>query len=92
LSVILRAEYGGRLAAASIGRDHENHGPSFVRIIRCADAVASIIRSMHGCRRCSANDLTKYSAHTKEIHMNWQTPKATDLRFGFEITMYIANR
>jgi coenzyme PQQ precursor peptide PqqA len=24
--------------------------------------------------------------------MNWQTPKATDLRFGFEITMYIANR
>ncbi|MBP6096029.1 MAG: pyrroloquinoline quinone precursor peptide PqqA [Methyloversatilis sp.] len=24
--------------------------------------------------------------------MNWQTPKAVDLRFGFEITMYIANR
>ncbi|MCP4638479.1 MAG: pyrroloquinoline quinone precursor peptide PqqA [Methyloversatilis sp.] len=24
--------------------------------------------------------------------MNWETPKATDLRFGFEITMYIANR
>ncbi|MFH1813914.1 MAG: pyrroloquinoline quinone precursor peptide PqqA [Pseudomonadota bacterium] len=24
--------------------------------------------------------------------MNWQTPTATDLRFGFEITMYIANR
>ncbi|MBP6095545.1 MAG: pyrroloquinoline quinone precursor peptide PqqA [Methyloversatilis sp.] len=24
--------------------------------------------------------------------MNWQTPKATDLRFGFEITMYVANR
>jgi len=29
---------------------------------------------------------------TKETDMNWQTPKATDLRFGFEITMYIANR
>ncbi|MBU0604173.1 MAG: pyrroloquinoline quinone precursor peptide PqqA [Gammaproteobacteria bacterium] len=24
--------------------------------------------------------------------MNWQTPAATDLRFGFEITMYVANR
>jgi coenzyme PQQ precursor peptide PqqA len=28
----------------------------------------------------------------QERDMNWQTPKATDLRFGFEITMYIANR
>jgi coenzyme PQQ precursor peptide PqqA len=32
------------------------------------------------------------AVHTKETDMNWQTPKATDLRFGFEITMYIANR
>ncbi|MEO9101240.1 MAG: pyrroloquinoline quinone precursor peptide PqqA [Burkholderiales bacterium] len=24
--------------------------------------------------------------------MKWETPTATDLRFGFEITMYIANR
>jgi coenzyme PQQ precursor peptide PqqA len=92
LSVILRAEYGGRPVAASIGRDHENHGPSFVRIIRCADAAASIIQSMHGRRRCSANDLMQYAVLTKETDMNWQTPKATDLRFGFEITMYIANR
>jgi coenzyme PQQ precursor peptide PqqA len=28
----------------------------------------------------------------QETIMTWQTPKATDLRFGFEITMYIANR
>ncbi len=27
-----------------------------------------------------------------EIIMTWTTPAATDLRFGFEITMYIANR
>jgi len=26
------------------------------------------------------------------MDMNWTTPAATDLRFGFEITMYIANR
>ncbi|WP_341647436.1 pyrroloquinoline quinone precursor peptide PqqA [Thauera humireducens] len=24
--------------------------------------------------------------------MKWETPAACDLRFGFEITMYIANR
>ncbi|UHJ66547.1 pyrroloquinoline quinone precursor peptide PqqA [Melaminivora jejuensis] len=24
--------------------------------------------------------------------MQWNTPAFTDLRFGFEITMYIANR
>jgi pyrroloquinoline quinone biosynthesis protein A len=28
----------------------------------------------------------------KEILMTWTTPAFTDLRFGFEITMYIANR
>jgi coenzyme PQQ precursor peptide PqqA len=24
--------------------------------------------------------------------MKWQTPQATDMRYGFEITMYIATR
>ncbi|MBC7648084.1 MAG: pyrroloquinoline quinone precursor peptide PqqA [Polaromonas sp.] len=24
--------------------------------------------------------------------MQWQTPTATDLRFGFEITLYVSNR
>ncbi|HLQ18075.1 MAG TPA: pyrroloquinoline quinone precursor peptide PqqA [Tabrizicola sp.] len=24
--------------------------------------------------------------------MAWQTPAACDMRFGFEITMYVANR
>jgi len=24
--------------------------------------------------------------------MKWSTPQASDMRFGFEITMYIANR
>ncbi|MFT4191343.1 MAG: pyrroloquinoline quinone precursor peptide PqqA [Comamonas sp.] len=24
--------------------------------------------------------------------MKWETPKAVDLRFGFEITMYVFNR
>jgi coenzyme PQQ precursor peptide PqqA len=28
----------------------------------------------------------------KETAMTWETPSATDFRFGFEITMYVANR
>jgi len=28
----------------------------------------------------------------QETAMQWTTPAYTDLRFGFEITMYIANR
>ena len=28
----------------------------------------------------------------KETHMQWQTPTATDFRFGFEITLYVAAR
>jgi coenzyme PQQ precursor peptide PqqA len=29
---------------------------------------------------------------TKEKIMKWTAPQASDMRFGFEITMYIANR
>jgi coenzyme PQQ precursor peptide PqqA len=28
----------------------------------------------------------------EELVMRWETPQAVDLRFGMEITMYIANR
>jgi len=28
----------------------------------------------------------------KETLMTWETPQARDLRFGFEITMYISAR
>jgi coenzyme PQQ precursor peptide PqqA len=28
----------------------------------------------------------------RSIAMKWETPTAIDLRFGMEITMYIANR
>jgi len=31
-------------------------------------------------------------ASIKENTMNWTTPTATDMRFGFEITMYVMNR
>jgi coenzyme PQQ precursor peptide PqqA len=28
----------------------------------------------------------------QELNMKWETPQATDFRFGMEITMYVANR
>ena len=28
----------------------------------------------------------------QELDMKWETPQAIDLRFGMEITMYIAHR
>ena len=31
-------------------------------------------------------------ATTGDFRMTWQTPTATDLRFGFEITMYVSAR
>ncbi len=30
--------------------------------------------------------------HSGELVMKWETPAYTDLRFGFEVTMYIYNR
>jgi len=35
---------------------------------------------------------TYQSIQAKENTMQWTKPQYTDLRFGFEITMYIANR
>ena len=34
----------------------------------------------------------KLNLEIKETTMTWTTPAFTDLRFGFEVTMYIANR
>jgi coenzyme PQQ precursor peptide PqqA len=30
--------------------------------------------------------------HSRRLTMTWTTPTATDFRFGFEITMYVAAR
>ncbi len=29
---------------------------------------------------------------TRSVIMKWETPAAAEIRFGFEITMYVANR
>jgi coenzyme PQQ precursor peptide PqqA len=28
----------------------------------------------------------------RSVDMKWETPQATDFRFGMEITMYVSNR
>jgi coenzyme PQQ precursor peptide PqqA len=33
-----------------------------------------------------------HANHQETPTMQWTTPSFTDMRFGFEITMYIANR
>jgi coenzyme PQQ precursor peptide PqqA len=32
------------------------------------------------------------AVHHRSFVMKWETPQATDFRFGMEITMYIAKR
>jgi coenzyme PQQ precursor peptide PqqA len=52
---------------------------------------------------CSDDDASRDGKHPREcrpvpappdrsIPMQWTTPSATDFRFGFEITMYVAAR
>ncbi len=40
----------------------------------------------------AACDLPNSNHPNGEFDMAWQTPQAIEWRFGFEITMYIANR
>jgi len=49
------------------------------------DATASLHTAVALVALCSLTTLEK-------LIMTWQTPTACDFRFGFEITMYIANR
>jgi pyrroloquinoline quinone biosynthesis protein A len=39
-----------------------------------------------------ANSRETKTVRRRKTMMKWEQPTATDFRFGFEITMYIANR
>ena len=50
-------------------------------------------RSDHALRdRRSLQVPSGACATERRFHMQWQTPTATDFRFGFEITLYVAAR
>jgi coenzyme PQQ precursor peptide PqqA len=55
---------------------HENHESTFMIRRKRRDAGV-----LHG-----------RAVHYRSVLMKWETPQATDFRFGMEITMYIAKR
>ena len=58
-------------------RSHENHESFFMPgLIRPIDERGN----------------TGVVTSKKEICMKWETPAAIEMRFGMEITMYVANR
>jgi len=54
-------------------------------------AAARAATMGHGIRR-SLQAPPGACALERRPRMTWQTPTATDLRFGFEITLYVAAR
>lgn len=57
---------------------HENHEAHFM-IIRYPSGVPT-------------RTISRDHSSQRGIVMKWETPQATEFRFGMEITMYIANR
>src|SRR6266702_600186 len=76
---IRRMLYFTQAPAACALQHSLRHG---VCVVTNADA-ARASRWVHGAMMCQPHGGT---------HMQWTTPSYTDMRFGFEITMYIATR
>jgi coenzyme PQQ precursor peptide PqqA len=47
---------------------------------------------MHGAPCPTLRRPVQRNARKGDFPMTWQTPQASDFRFGFEITMYVAAR
>ena len=58
-------------------------------IYRCARAGRGTQSGIQGADPFP--DITVFPTF-KENRMTWEKPQAVDMRWGFEITMYIANR
>ena len=43
-------------------------------------------------QRYPDDDLSKHNSTFLEVIHMWTKPEYTEMRFGFEVTMYIANR
>lgn len=39
-----------------------------------------------------ADAVRRCGLHSRRFRMTWETPTAIDWRFGFEISLYVANR
>jgi pyrroloquinoline quinone biosynthesis protein A len=70
---------------------HENHECAIHDFAMHPGAPLVRIKSVRrtGCRHIEPQ---RAEHHHRRNAMKWETPAASDMRFGFEITMYIANR
>lgn len=59
---------------------------------RCCAAPAKGRLAPCWWTRCRHVHRAMRDRHRGEHDMKWDKPSACDMRFGFEITMYIANR
>lgn len=78
------------LSAGSLRSNHENHELPFM--------MTTLVRrpsmTEHSSRGLDAPAVTvrRCVVCSRRCFMTWQTPAATDWRFGFEISLYVANR
>ena len=86
-----------------IAHGHDLGGTNLM-IIMSAGRAKGAMRRSPGARMLPAGtapaqgdappgrDCPPVITHNRRIIMQWTTPQFSDLRFGFEVTMYIANR
>ncbi len=63
---------------------HENHEVQFINCSVCLNSARTIVHSMH-LRMQLINEFLRRNTM-------WTTPAATEMRFGFEVTMYVMNK
>jgi len=71
-----------------VAKNHENHEPPFMDLLLPALCAAHTIGHPGSASAPGYPCLSTF----KENLMTWEKPQAVDMRWGFEITMYIANR
>jgi coenzyme PQQ precursor peptide PqqA len=69
---------------------HENHEVRFM--ISWLERGGRAVQDAQGTSRIPAAADRRRATFPGDTHMKWETPTATDLRFGFEITMYVSAR
>jgi len=74
----------------TLGLFGEFHEGSFHELREAGAVFAGIVWPVF---RKTLDTIHRNRRHrSRRYTMKWQTPAASDMRFGFEITMYIANR
>ena len=99
----LPIRYPATTAASRACLTQPTSGPYETGRITCNDS-GELIRSQHGeilllrCQRavriltCDRSAGSDSFTERLEVSMRWEKPTYKDLRFGFEVTMYIYNR